>query len=571
MATTNSKIAAAKKLATKVKAKGKKKDYSPQNPPQSKVYKEVNDEQVPAKPVGYRWTTKGAEKVGANPNSRPSRADVENYKGKTFKVKGVSNRYVYQEKRVDKSDKSRKNKFQEGGTLGAGSFKDGGSVKQTKGQYAKAQGTSPSRSADKVHQAKPVGWRFRGNKYRVPSQRHIDQQMKLSPDERDIYYETRRDKSDKSFDARLEQGGTLGAGSFKDGGSVKQRIGQYAKEHGTSANRSADKVHQAKPVGWRYRGNKYREVSQRHIDQQLKLSPDERDIYYETRRDKSDKSFDARLEQGGTLGAGSFARGGSTISHYKVNQEIFIEYDDAMNYCDKNNLPYSKIKKTNKYEQGGTLGAGSFARGGKTSYRPQYIPNEDIASITLKSGKVIKNNSIYDGAYVSKSLKLQEGGTLGAGSFQDGGTLGAGSFARGGVERIANTQAREYTENLIPFKGNNLEGKTLDNGDYVVLSYGYYPIWWYCKKQGKWYGNSTKYSVTTSKQMSQSRPTYDATMLSKNDLLDMMMKHNSSFEDGGLLDNILSDTSVDATQNVGGTTFSQGSLTDNMDITNPNF
>jgi hypothetical protein len=191
--------------------------------------------------------------------------------------------------------------------------------------------------------------------------------------------------------------------------------------------------------------------------------------------------------------------------------------------------------------------------------------------MTLTSGKVIKNNSIYDGAYVSKSLKLQDGGTLGAGSFQDGGTLGAGSFARGGVERIANTQAREYTENLIPFKGNNLEGKTLDNGDYVVLSYGYYPIWWYCKKQGKWYGNSTKYSVTTSKQMSQSRPTYDATMLSKNDLLDMMMKHNSSFEDGGLLDNILSDTSVDATQNVGGTTFSQGSLTDNMDITNPNF
>jgi hypothetical protein len=71
--------------------------------------------------------------------------------------------------------------------------------------------------------------------------------------------------------------------------------------------------------------------------------------------------------------------------------------------------------------------------------------------------------------------------------------------------------------------------------------------------------------------MSQSRPTYDATMLSKNDLTDMMMKHNASFEDGGLLDNILSDTSVEGSQSVGGTTFSQGNLTPDMDITSPNF
>jgi hypothetical protein len=211
-------------------------------------------------------------------------------------------------------------------------------------------------------------------------------------------------------------------------------------------------------------------------------------------------------------------------------------------------------------QEGGTMGAGSFARGGKTSYRPQYVPNDEIASITLKSGKVIKNDSIYDGAYVSKSLKLQEGGTM-----------GAGSFARGGVERIANTQAREYTENLIPFKGANLEGKTLDNGDYVVLSYGYYPIWWYCKKEGKWYGNATKYSVTTSKQTSQSRPSYDAEMLSKNDLLDKMMKHNSTFEDGGLLDNILGNVDGAQISTIGGTGMSSADLTPQMDILNPSF
>jgi hypothetical protein len=44
------------------------------------------------------------------------------------------------------------------------------------------------------------------------------------------------------------------------------------------------------------------------------------------------------------------AKGGNTeISHYKVNNEIFVDYMDAMNYCDKNKLSYSKIKKTKKY------------------------------------------------------------------------------------------------------------------------------------------------------------------------------------------------------------------------------
>ena len=145
-------------------------------------------------------------------------------------------------------------------------------------------------------------------------------------------------------------------------------------------------------------------------------------------------------------------------------------------------------------------------------------------------------------------------------------------FARGGgVERVTNSQSRDYSENLIPFKGANLEGKTLDNGDYVVLSYGYYPIWWYCKAEGKWYGNSTKYSVTTSKQMTQSRPTYDAKMVTKNELTDLMMKHHARFEDGGMLDGILGDTGAATTNGVGGTSFSSLDLTSNMDLTNPAF
>ncbi len=46
-----------------------------------------------------------------------------------------------------------------------------------------------------------------------------------------------------------------------------------------------------------------------------------------------------KMEHGGDIG----------MSHYVVNGEVFIDYMDAMNYCDRNKLSYNKIKKTKKY------------------------------------------------------------------------------------------------------------------------------------------------------------------------------------------------------------------------------
>ena len=58
-----------------------------------------------------------------------------------------------------------------------------------------------------------------------------------------------------------------------------------------------------------------------------------------------------------------FKTGGtSELSHYKVGNEIFIEYDDAMNYCDKNNLSYDKIIKTKKYSGGGSTDDERYCR-----------------------------------------------------------------------------------------------------------------------------------------------------------------------------------------------------------------
>lgn len=643
-----SKREAAKKIASKVKSKTKSKRNASveryqsqgQGNPQSKAWTEPNDEGVAAKPIGYRWTNLGASKLGKNPDSRPSRADIETYSKKTFKVKGVNNRYLYTEKRVDKSDKNRSAKFYAGGTTGAGSFQDGGTVGA--GSFKKGGATFGGRQYDPYNEdadgqkiGKPIGWRFTDklakrlgrNEHSRPTNAEVEKYAG-----RGVYYEARQDKSDAKpskkfislqdggttgagsfahgghtqgyddrederlameygrmrskdldstrsrrddarFEERKEDGGTLGAGSFKDGGDVRQKGSQSG-----NPTRSLDKAQQAKPVGYRFRGNKYRRPSEQHIKQQLKLSPADRDIYFERRKDKSDYSFENRLEDGGTLGAGTFQDGGIVAN--KHAELIFLPYfgfgkgevvakfkrsGDAYICAEKLaeiSKPYGHKYTVNpnvrgKFEDGGTLGAGSFARGGST----QYVPNDMIESITLTNGRVIKNDRIYDGAYVSKSLKLE-----------DGGTLGAGMFARGGgVERVANTQSRDYSENLIPFKGNNLEGKTLDNGDYVVLSYGYYPIWWYCKAEGKWYGNSTKYSQTTSKQMTQSRPTYDAKMVTKNELTDLMMKHHSRFEDGGMLDGILGDTGAATSNGVGGTSFSSLDLTPQMDLTNPAF
>ena len=528
-----SKREAAKKIASKVKSKTKSKrnlsveryQSQGQGNPQSKAWTEPNDEGVAAKPVGWRWTNLGASKLGKNPDTRPSNADVKSYGSKSFKVKGETHRYLYTEKRVDKSDKNRSAKFYAGGTTGAGSFAEGGTVgagsfKKGGATFGGRQYDPYSEEADGQKIAKPIGWRFTDklakrlnkNLHSRPTNAEVEKYAG-----RGVYYEARQDKSDakpsKKF-ISLEDGGTVGAGSFKDGGNVRQKGSQSG-----NPTRSLDKAHQAKPVGFRFRGNKYRRPSEQHIRQQLKLSPADRDIYKEVRKDKSDYSFENRLEDGGTLGAGMFARGGGVEikpANSKFVEEIRSNMDDQFE-----------------------------------SYLNNYI-SYDILIYMLK-----KNVNT-----LAKSGNMENGG----------GIEGAGMFARGGgVERVANSQSRDYSENLIPFKGANLEGKTLDNGDYVVLSYGYYPIWWYCKAEGKWYGNSTKYSVTTSKQMTQSRPTYDAKMVTKNELTDLMMKHHARFEDGGMLDGILGDTGAATTNGVGGTSFSSLDLTSNMDLTNPAF
>ena len=78
--------------------------------------------------------------------------------------------------------------------------------------------------------------------------------------------------------------------------------------------------------------------------------------------------------------------------------------------------------------------------------------------------------------------------------------------------KVTNGRARQYVLNRQSFMGNNLEGLCINENLYVVYSYGYYPIHIY--KNGQWYENITKYSVTTSKHSTQTRP-YEHNIIDK--------------------------------------------------------
>ena len=66
------------------------------------------------------------------------------------------------------------------------------------------------------------------------------------------------------------------------------------------------------------------------------------------------------LEEGLIEKSEEYAKGGkmkttSNISHYKVRDEIFVDYMDAMNYCDEIGISYDEIEKTKEYAKGGNI------------------------------------------------------------------------------------------------------------------------------------------------------------------------------------------------------------------------
>ncbi len=74
--------------------------------------------------------------------------------------------------------------------------------------------------------------------------------------------------------------------------------------------------------------------------------------------------------------------------------------------------------------------------------------------------------------------------------------------------KTSNAKCREFVKRREPFEGSNLRG-VIENGLYVVYSYKWYPLFAYCAVFGQWFCNVDKYSVSTSKQSTQSHPGVD--------------------------------------------------------------
>ena len=109
-----------------------------------------------------------------------------------------------------------------------------------------------------------------------------------------------------------------------------------------------------------------------------------------------------------------------------------------------------------------------------------------------------------------------------------------------GKKRVANKDTSEYIDKLEVVEGSNIftensgklpDNPTTDDNLYIVYSYGWhFPMYIYCRQADLWYGNSDKYSASTSKHQSQARPTQPITQWLTTQEMKDMVRHGSTLE-----------------------------------------
>lgn len=104
-------------------------------------------------------------------------------------------------------------------------------------------------------------------------------------------------------------------------------------------------------------------------------------------------------------------------------------------------------------------------------------------------------------------------------------------------KRVANRDISEYINRLEVVEGSNIftensgsqpDDPSTDDNLYIVYSYGWhFPMYIYCRQSDLWYGNTDKYSVTTSKHQSQAQPQTVNHWLTTNAMKDLV-RHGST-------------------------------------------
>ena len=95
--------------------------------------------------------------------------------------------------------------------------------------------------------------------------------------------------------------------------------------------------------------------------------------------------------------------------------------------------------------------------------------------------------------------------------------------------RITNSKSRIFTQAKQAFEASNLRA-IHRNGLYIVYSYKWYPIFVCDMQSGEWFENQEHYSVSTSRQKSQSHPNSDTRLRSTEELKEIIRKANSNQE-----------------------------------------
>ena len=437
-----------------------------------------------------------------------------------------------------------------------------------KPHQAAPQSQSYSTARDKHETAKPVGYRYTDK---------LAKRLKVSPSAKPtlehikkysgkgVYFETRKDKSDINPAKKLAKGGATKQG----------------KPQSRSYTPAKDKQLHAKPAGYRFTdklANKLHESPYEEPTPAQIKKYSGRGVYQERRKDKSDINYTKRFMLGGDTDATMIIDGNAGIYIPKNFSIMYDLKDFGFSEAEASELKkelsspenegywdaWEDVMRDGKTKDGmilqehdGDLWLTSpelnleheYAKGGKLkqtapqsqSYNPKRDKFEHAKPVGYRyTNKLAKrlHVSVYDTPTQAHIEKYKGKGVYWenrkdksdmnfAKMFEHGGME---EYAKGGSPRIANQNARKYTENMLDFTGNNLEGKTLANGNYVVLSYGWYPLWYYNKRDGLWYMNKDKYSVYTSKQTSQSRPTYNAVSLTKSEMQDYLAKGTMGIE-----------------------------------------
>lgn len=87
--------------------------------------------------------------------------------------------------------------------------------------------------------------------------------------------------------------------------------------------------------------------------------------------------------------------------------------------------------------------------------------------------------------------------------------------------KTTNAKSRQFVQETKPFQANNLKG-VIEGDFYVVYSYAWYPLFAYSFKDERWFKNIERYSVSTSKQTTQCNPHASFTLLSLEQMKDLL-------------------------------------------------